>query len=126
LATTHPTAIRSAFADLITSTCSTTGRLIFRVTGSTANAPGTAVATLTLSNPIAPGAAAGVITLSTITSDTNAAGGTIAFATLGTSGGTIACHCAVAVSASDINMSSLTVGVGDTVAVSALTYTAAA
>jgi hypothetical protein len=126
MAVTHPTAIRNAFADLITSTCSTTGRLIFRITGSTANSPSTAVATLTLSNPIAPGASGGVITLSTITADTNATGGTVAFATLGTSGGTIACHCAVSTSASDINLSSLTVGAGDTVSVSSLTYTAAA
>ena len=46
-------------------------------------------------------------------------------ATLQTSGGTVVIHCAVAASASDINMSNgLTVNAGDTVSCSSLTYTA--
>ena len=124
--TTHPAAIRNAFADLITSTCSTTGRLVFRITGSTATSPSTPVATLTLSNPIGAGAAAGVLTLSAISSDTNAAGGVIAFATLQTAAGTIACHTTVGTSGDAVNITSggLTVTAGDTVACSALSYTA--
>lgn len=126
MAVTHPTAFRNSVADLVTSTLSTTGKLKFRLTG-TATAPGTAVATLALSNPAAPAASAGVLTFSAITSDTSAAGNAspVATATLETGGGTVVVHCAVAASASDINMTGgLTIGAGDTVSCSSLTYTA--
>jgi len=128
MAVTHPTAFRTTVADLVTSTLSTTAKLKFRLSG-TANAPGTAVATLAMSNPVAPGASSGVITFSSITSDTNATGNAspVANATLETGGGTIVVHCAVAASASDINLSGgLTIGAGDTVSCSSLTYTAMA
>jgi hypothetical protein len=123
--TTHPTVFRTTVADLVTSTLSTTAKLNFRATGS-ANSPGTAVATLAMSNPVAPGASSGVLTFSTITSDTNAAGGTIATATLETGGGTVVVHCTVGTSGDAINVSSggLTVTAGDTVSCSSLTYTA--
>lgn len=126
MSVTHPSAFRTSVADLVTSTLSTAGKLKFRLTG-TAASPGTAVATLSLSNPAAPGASAGVLTFSTITSDTNATGNAsaVATATLETGGGTVVVHCAVAASASDINMTGgLTVGAGDTVSCSSLTYTA--
>ena len=128
MAVTHPTAFRTTVADLVTSTLSTTAKLKFRLSG-TANAPGTAVATLAMSNPVAPGASSGVITFSSISSDTNATGNAspVANATLETGGGTIVVHCAVAASASDINLSGgLTIGAGDTVSCSSLTYTAMA
>jgi hypothetical protein len=49
----------------------------------------------------------------------------VAAATIQTSADTVVLHCAVAASASDINMSGgLTVGAGDTVSCSSLTYTA--
>jgi len=49
----------------------------------------------------------------------------VATATLETSGGTVVIHCAVAASASDINMTNgLTVASGDTVSCSSLTYRA--
>lgn len=126
MAVTHPTVFRTTVADLVTSTLSTAGKLKFRLTGN-ANSPGTAAATLSLSNPAAPGATAGVITFSTITSDTNATGNAspVATATLETGGGTVVVHCAVAASASDINLTGgLTIGAGDTVSCSSLTYTA--
>lgn len=126
MSVTHPTAFRNSVADLVTSTLSTTAKLKFRLTG-TAAAPGTAVATLSMSNPVAPAASSGVLTFSSITSDTNATGNAspVATATLETGGGTVVVHCAVAASASDINMSGgLTVGAGDTVSCSSLTYTA--
>jgi hypothetical protein len=68
-----------------------------------------------------------VLTYDAITSDTNATGNAspVATATLETSAGTVCVHCAVAASASDINMTGgLTVGAGDTVSCSSLTYTA--
>jgi hypothetical protein len=126
VAVTHPTAFRNTVADLVDSTLSTAAKLVFRLTG-TAASPGTAVATLSMSNPAFGAAASGVITASAITSDTNATGNAspVATATLETGGGTVVVHCAVAASASDINMSGgLTVGAGDTVSCSSLTYTA--
>jgi hypothetical protein len=126
VAVTHPVAFRNTVADLVDSTLSTTAKLVFRLTG-TAASPGTAVATLSMSNPAFGAASSGVITASAITSDTNATGNAspVATATLETGGGTVVVHCAVAASASDINMSGgLTGGAGDTVSCSSLTYTA--
>jgi dTDP-4-amino-4,6-dideoxygalactose transaminase len=45
---------------------------------------------------------------------------------LDTSADVVCVHCAVSTSGSDINLSSLAVGAGDTVSVSSLTYTAPA
>jgi hypothetical protein len=126
MAVTHPDAFRTTVADLVTSTLSTTGKLKFRLSG-TAGSPGTAAATLSLSNPAGAGASAGVLTFSAITSDTNATGNAspVATATLETGAGTVVVHCAVAASASDINLTGgLTIGAGDTVSCSSLTYTA--
>jgi hypothetical protein len=126
MAVTHPVAFRNTVADLVDSTLSTTAKLVFRLTG-TAGSPGTAVATLSMANPAFGAASSGTITADTITSDTNATGNAspVATATLETGGGTVVVHCAVAASASDINMSGgLTVGAGDTVSCSSLTYTA--
>lgn len=126
MAVTHPTAFRDAVADLVDSTLSTTAKLVFRLSG-TAASPGTAVATLAMSNPAFGASSAGVITASAITSDTNATGNAspVANATLETGGGTVVVHCAVAASGSDINLTGgLTIGAGDTVACSSLTYTA--
>jgi hypothetical protein len=84
------------------------------------------VATLILTDPCGSVAGA-VLTFSAITSDTNATGNgsAVAAATLQTSADTVCVHCAVAAASSDINMSGgLTVGAGDTVSCSSLTYTA--
>jgi hypothetical protein len=126
MATTHPVAFRNTVADLVDSTLSTTAKLVFRLTG-TAAAPGTAVATLSFGNPAFGAASSGTITANSITSDTNATGNAspVATATMETGGGTVVVHCAVAASGSDINMTGgLTVGAGDTVSCSSLTYTA--
>lgn len=126
MAVTHPTAFRDTVADLVDSTLSTTAKLKFRLTGN-ANAPGTAAATLSMANPAFGASSSGTITAGTITSDTNAAGNAspVATATLETGGGTVVVHCAVAASASDINLTGgLTIGAGDTVSCSSLTYTA--
>jgi hypothetical protein len=49
----------------------------------------------------------------------------VATATLETGAGTVIVHCAVAASGSDINLTGgLTIGAGDTVSCSSLTYTA--
>lgn len=126
MAVTHTTAARNAATDAVTALIGASGKLKFRLTG-TVGAPGTAVATLSLSATAFGASATGTATANAITSDTNATGNAsaVATATLETSVGTVVIHCAVAASASDINMTNgLTVAAGDTVSCSALTYTA--
>ena len=126
MAVTHSTAARNAATDAVTALIGASGKLKFRLSG-TVGAPGTAVATLSLSATAFAAASSGTATANAITSDTNATGNAspVATATLETSGGTVVIHCAVAASASDINMSNgLTVAAGDTVSCSSLTYTA--
>jgi hypothetical protein len=126
MAVTHSTAARNAATDAVTALIGTSGRLVFRLSG-TVGSPGTAVATLVLSATAFAAASTGTATANAITSDTNAAGNAspVATATLQTSGGTVVIHCQVAASGSDINMTNgLTVAAGDTVSCSSLTYTA--
>jgi hypothetical protein len=129
MAVTHPTAMRNILADTVVDLLDSggPGKLKFRLSGS-AGSPGTAVATLTLSATAFGAASSGTATANAITSDTNATGNAsaVANATLEQAGGTVMVHCAVAASASDINMTGgLTIGAGDTVSCSALTYSAA-
>jgi len=127
MAVTHSTAARNAATDAVTALIGASGKLVFRISPSSVASPGTAAATLSLSATAFGASASGTATANAITSDTAATGNAspVAFATLQTSGGTIVIHCAVAASGSDINMTGgLTVGAGDTVACSSLTYTA--
>jgi hypothetical protein len=126
MAVTHATATRTSIATAVLNAidAGSNAKLVFRTSG-TVGTPGTAVATLTCSDPSGT-VSNGVLTFSAITSDTNAAGGTVATATLQTSADVVCVHCAVSTSGSDINLSSLAVGAGDTVSVSSLTYTAPA
>jgi hypothetical protein len=127
MAVTHSTAARNAATDAVTALIGASGKLAFRTSPSTVAAPGTVVATLTFSATAFGASSTGTATANAITSDTNAAGNAspVAFATLQTSAGTVVIHCAVAASASDINMTNgLTVAAGDTVSCSSLTYTA--
>ena len=97
MSVTHSTAARNAATDAVTALISTSGKLVFRLSG-TVGAPGTAVATLSLATPNAFGASSsGTATAGAITSDTNAAGNAspVATATLQTSGGTVVIHCDV-------------------------------
>lgn len=126
MAVTHSTAARNAATDAVTALIGTSGKLVFRLSG-TVGSPGTAVATLSLSATAFGASSSGTATANAITADTNATGNAspVATATLQTSGGTVVIHCAVAASGSDINMTNgLTVASGDTVSCSSLTYTA--
>ena len=126
MAVTHSNAALSAATDAVTALIGASGKLKFRLSGTVA-APGTAVATLSLSATAFPASTNGLATANAITSDTNATGNAspVATATLETSGGTVVIHCAVAASASDINLTNgLTVASGDTVSCSSLTYKA--
>lgn len=130
MAVTHTTAVRNGIADHVVDQLDVAGpgKLKFRLSG-TAAAPGTAAATLTLSATAFGAAAGGTATANAITSDTNATGNAsaVATATLEKADGTVIVHCAVAASGSDINMTGgLTIGAGDTVSCSSLTYSAPA
>lgn len=81
------------------------------------------VATLTFSDPAFGNAATGVATANSITSDTNATGGTMAQASFYDSDSTKVLEATVGTSGAEINMSSLSVTAGDTVSVSSLTVT---
>ena len=126
MAVTHSNAALSAATDAVTALIGASGKLKYRLSG-TVSSPGTADATLSLSATAFGAAVNGLATANAITSDTNATGNAspVATATLETSGGTVVIHCAVAASASDINMTNgLTVAAGDTVSCSSLTYKA--
>ena len=126
MAVTHSVSARNAATDAVIALIGASGRLRFRLSG-TVGAPGTSVANLALSATAFGASASGTATANAITTDTNAAGNAspVATATLETSGGTVVIHCAVAASASDINLTNgLTIATGDTVSCSSLTYTA--
>lgn len=125
MAVTHPTAVRNAIADLVVDRIDAgagAGTLEFQTAGSVE------VATLTFSDPAFGAASGGTATASAITSDTSATGNASAVtkAVIKDSTGTEVLTCAVGTSGSDINLSSTTIGAGDTVSLSSLTYTAPA
>lgn len=95
------------------------GTIVFQTAGSVE------VATLTLGTPAFGASVAGTATANAITSDTSATGGTIAKAVFRTSAA--ASLFTVSVTATggggDIELSSLTVGAGDTVSMSSYTHT---
>ncbi len=122
-AVTHPTAVRTAVADLVVDRIdagAAAGHLVFNTSGDVE------VATLTFSDPAFGNAASGTATANAITSDTSATGGTVAKFVAEDSDGTDVFLGAVGTSGSDINLSSLAVGASDTVSMSSLTYSAAA
>lgn len=86
------------------------------------------VATCAFSATAFGAAANGVATANAISDDTSAAGGVIAHAHFRNSGGTelVQVTCTATGGGGEITMPSLTVGVGDTIGISALTYTQAA
>lgn len=81
------------------------------------------VATLTFSDPAFGAASTGVATASAITDDTSATGGTANDATFFDSNNVAVLQCDVAAAASDINLSSISIGAGDTVSITSLTVT---
>lgn len=124
MAITHGLATRIAVSNAVVDRLdlgsgTSAGRLVFQTS---ANA---AVATLPLSNPAfgdANGSTA-VATANSITSDTNAAGGTTTKFELRDRDANAIILGSVGTSGSDINLSSVIIGAGDTVTVSSLTYT---
>lgn len=123
MAVTHPTAVRNGLADYVVDLIDAgagAGTLEFQTSGNVE------VATLTFSDPAFGAATGGTATASAVTSDTSATGGTVAKFAVKDSNGNPVFYGAVGTSGSDINLSSLAVGVGDTVSISSLTYSAPA
>jgi hypothetical protein len=123
MAVTHPALVRSAIADLVCGQINEgtpPGKLVMQT------AAAATVATLTFTNPAFAAAAAGMSTANAIVSDTNAVGGTIAKAELRNAAGTPKVLCSVTATGGggDIQLSSVVVSAGQTVSMSALTYTA--
>jgi hypothetical protein len=82
------------------------------------------VASFDLQNPAFGAASNGVITLQGVTlQDTSAAGGTVAQASLYNRDGTKVSESVAATSGQEVTVSSTTVGVGETVSLTALTVT---
>lgn len=81
------------------------------------------VATLTFSDPAFGAASNGVATASAITSDTSATGGTAGFFTVFDSNNAAVFQGTVSTSGADLNLSSTSIGVGDTVSISSFTAT---
>jgi hypothetical protein len=82
------------------------------------------VAEFAFANPAFGGAATGVITLSgTPIQDTNAAGGTVAQASIYNRNGDKVCESVAATSGQEVTVSSTTVGAGETVTLTSLTVT---
>ena len=81
------------------------------------------VATLALSNPAFGAASSGVATAATITSDTSATGGTAALHKIQDRDNVELWRGTVGTSGADLNLSSLTIGAGDTVLISSYTVT---
>ena len=123
MAVTHPTTIRDTIANAVVDSIDTggAGSLIFQTSGDVE------VATLTFSATAFGASSSGTATASTITADSSATGGVVAkFKIQNGSAADAGFAGAVSTSGSDINLSSLTVGAGDTVSVTSLTYTAPA
>lgn len=123
MAVTHGATTRNNIADAVLADIDAdagAGNLVFRTSGDVE------VATLALSDPAGTVSGA-VLTFSSISDDTNATGGTVAKATIEDNSGDIvvtAGNVTATGGGGDIEMSSVSVGAGDTVSCSSLTYTA--
>lgn len=123
MAVTHTTAVRNGITDFVVDQLdegTPPGKLKFQTSGDVD------VATLTFSNPAFGSSASGTATASAITSDTSAVGGTIAKARLKNAALTDKVICSVTATGGggDIQLSSVVISAGQTVALTSLTYSA--
>lgn len=81
------------------------------------------VATLTFSDPAFGAASSGTATASAITDDTSATGGTASDFTVFDSNNTSIFQGSVSTSGADLNLSSVSIGAGDTVTITSFTVT---
>lgn len=120
MATTLSTAARNAAANAVVDLVdagSGAGKLVIMTSGDVE------VATLTFSDPAFGNAVAGVCTAAAITSDADATGGTAALFKVTDSDDNEIFRGTVGTSGADLNLNTVSITAGATVAVSALTYT---
>lgn len=126
MAVTHSTAARNAGADAILTLINAgtpPGNLVFKQSG------GTEVCRIALENTAFGASSGGVATMAQGSGKTSngATAGTVAKAEFQNAAGTAVVLCAVATSASDINIpGGVTLANGDTISITSLTYTAPA
>jgi hypothetical protein len=125
MATTHSTAIRNSIADTVVDsidggTTNPEGRIEIQTAGAVE------VATILASNPAFGAATGGVATANAFTDDTNATGGTAAQYEFQNRDATASFFGSVTATGGggDIELSSVAIGVGDTVSITSFTYTA--
>ena len=121
MAVTHPSTVRDGLCNYVVDSIDVggAGSLIFQTAGSAE------VATLTFSATAFGPASSGTATAAAITEDSSATGGDITkFKIQNGSAADAGFAGAVSTSGSDINLSSLSIGAGDAVEVTSLTYTA--
>ena len=123
----HPTAVRNGIADYVVDLIDAgtgAGQLKFYASNG-----GTLLATLVFSDPAFDPASSGTAAANTITANTDTGAGTVTWFEVEDSDGTIVFEGDVTsddVGTGSIQLSSTTLGTGDTVSVSALSYTAPA
>lgn len=126
MALTHSTAVRNGLADYTVDaidggTTDTTGDLVIMTSGDVE------VATLSWTATPAFGAAAsGTATMNSINDDTSATGGTAALFKFQNRDNTEVFRGSVGTSGADLNLSSVSIGAGDTVSITSFTYSASA
>lgn len=123
MSVTHTTATRNTISDTVLALINAgtpPGHLEFQDSGTTV------VSTLTFSNTSFAASSSGTATANSITSDTNAVGGTIAKALFKNAAGTEIFRCSVTATGGggDITLSSVVISAGQTVSVTSLTYSA--
>lgn len=116
---TAATVTRNAAVDAVTALLNS-GKIKLHTSGNSA------VATLTFGATAFGAASSGSASANAITSDTNAAGGTVDHAHLTKSDDTVILDLSCGVGSGELQLTSLTVGAGDTVSMSAGTISIAA
>lgn len=124
MAVTLETAARNAACDAIVDLIDAGGAGTLEIKSADSSVAGTnEVATVTFSATAFGAAATGVATAASITDDTSATGGTAATFTIFSGAAAPILRGSVGTSGQDINLSSVTIGAGDTVSITALTVT---
>ena len=125
MAVTHPTAVRNGIADYVVDlldvgSTNAAGQIELQTSGDVE------VATLAMSNPAFGAAASGIATANSITDDSSATGGTVAKGVLQDrdEGDVVLFSVTATGGGGDLELSSVSVGAGDTVQITSLTYTA--
>lgn len=118
MAITHSTTVRNGLANYVVDQLNS-GNLVIMTSGDVE------VATCALNATAFGDAANGIATANTISDDTSATGGTAALFKMVTSGAVEIFRGTVGTSGADLNLSSVSIGAGDTVSITDFTYEAA-